>query len=83
MPRGRAWRRAWASTRMKPLICLFAPGSLDRRARAPSMVEERTDGVLRPDAAIFEVIGKPCGRIPSRSFKIALRPETQRNIVVR
>ena len=25
MLRGYAWRRPWDSTRMKPLICLFAP----------------------------------------------------------
>jgi hypothetical protein len=39
------------------------------------MVEERADGVLRPDAAIFEVIGKPWRTNPWRGFKIALRPE--------
>ena len=67
MPRGRAWRRASGLDPDEAArSASFAP---PWEPRSPSPRSEhgrgkKTDGVLRPDAAIFEVIGKPCGQDP-------------------
>ena len=88
MLRGRAWHRAGASTREKPLYCpQWEPRS---PSRAPMMVEEKAYGVLRPDAAAPEAIRERwrthrrrglCGRSVPLPDKVSLYAHNERHSV--